>query len=243
MQNRQIIINAIMSVTQIVVISAVLFILYRFLLATIGIEQLGIWSLVLAATSVTQIANLGLSGSVVKFVAKYVARGEDENISRIIQTAALSVAAFVGLVLLIGYPVAKGVLGLVIADESLPIALSVLPYALLALWLMIVTSIFQAGLDGYLASLSKNRQAQIRRSLRLYEEQGSLSLCQAENIHQALDFFDGLRILHTERMQSKYERGAFANLQRVRFFKSLILTRESTFYGTMLISFTSAASR
>ena len=148
-QKRRIVINAIMSVTQIVVISGVLFVLYRFLLATIGVEQLGIWSLVLATTSVTQIANLGLSGSVVKFVAKYIARGEDENISRVIQTAALSVAAFVGFVLLIAYPVAKWVLWLVIADESLPIALSVLPYALLALWLMIVTSIFQAGLDGY----------------------------------------------------------------------------------------------
>ena len=84
---------------------------------------------------------------------------------------------------------------------------------------------FETGLDGYLASLSKNRHAQIRRSLRLYEEQGSLSLCQAENIQQALDFFDGLRVLHTERMQSKYERGSFANLQRVKFFKSLILSR------------------
>ena len=84
---------------------------------------------------------------------------------------------------------------------------------------------FETGIDGYLASLSKNRHAQVRRSFRLYEEQGPLSLCQAENVQQALDFFDGLQVLHTERMKSKYERGAFANLQRVRFFKSLILTR------------------
>jgi len=83
----------------------------------------------------------------------------------------------------------------------------------------------ETGIDGYLASLSKNRHAQIRRSLRLYEEQGSLSLCQATNIQQALDFFDGLQVLHTERMQSIYKRGSFANLQRVKFFKSLILSR------------------
>lgn len=150
MQKRQILINAAMSVTQIVVISGVLFILYRFLLETIGVEQLGIWSLVLATTSVAQIANFGLSGSVVKFVAKYIARGEDENVARVIQTAAISVAGFdVGLVLLIGYPIVKWVLGLVVPDESLPLALSILPYALLALWIMIITSIFQAGLDGY----------------------------------------------------------------------------------------------
>lgn len=149
MQKRQILINAAMSVTQIVVIGVVLFILYRFLLNTIGVEQLGIWSLVLATTSVTQIANFGLSGSVIKFVAKYVARREDEAVSSVIQTAALCVAAFGSCVLLVGYPIAKWVLGLVIENEYLPLALSILPYAFLALWSMVITGIFQAGLDGY----------------------------------------------------------------------------------------------
>lgn len=148
-QKRQILINAIMSMTQVAVIGGILFVLYRFLLKTIGIEQLGIWSLVLATTAVTQIANLGLSGSVVKFVAKYIARGENENVSRIIQTASISVAIFVALILMIGYPIARYILRLVISPESLPPALAILPYAFLALWIMIVTSIFQAGLDGY----------------------------------------------------------------------------------------------
>ena len=138
-----------MCVVQIVVISGVLFILYKFLLNTIGIEQLGIWALVLATTSVTQIANFGLSGSVVKFVARYIARSESENVSGVIQTAVLSAGAFVGLFLIIGYPIAKWVLGLVIPYESLPSALTILPYAFFALWIMVITSIFQAGLDGY----------------------------------------------------------------------------------------------
>jgi len=149
MQKRQILINATMSVTQIVVISGVLFVLYRFLLNTLGVEQLGIWSLVLATTSVTQIANLGISGSVVKFVAKYIACEEHENVSGVVQTAALSVGLFAGLVLLIGYPFARWILALIIPGESLPLALSILSYAFFALWLMVITGIFQAGLDGY----------------------------------------------------------------------------------------------
>jgi O-antigen/teichoic acid export membrane protein len=149
MQKRQILINALMSVVQIVVISGVLFVLYRFLLNTIGVEQLGIWALVLATTSVTQIANFGLSGSIVKFVAKYIARNDKANVSGIIQTASLSVAAFVGLFLVIFYPIAKGLLGLVVPVESLASALAILPYAFFALWFMLITSIFQAGLDGY----------------------------------------------------------------------------------------------
>lgn len=149
MQRKQILINAIMSVLQVLVISGVLFILYRFLLNTIGVEKLGIWSLVLAATAVTQIVNMGLSGSVVKFVAKYIARGESENVSAVIQTAALSVGIFVGLVLLIGYPLAKWILKLVMPFQSLQDAFAILPYAFIALWIMVVTSIFHAGLDGY----------------------------------------------------------------------------------------------
>jgi O-antigen/teichoic acid export membrane protein len=149
MQKRQILINAIMSVTQIIVISGILFILYKFLLNTLGVEQLGVWSLVLATTAVTQIANLGLSGSVVKFVAKYIAQGENENVSKVMQTAVLSVGFFVGIILITGYPVVKWLLNMVVAKEFLPSAIAILPYAFLALWFLMITSIFQAGLDGY----------------------------------------------------------------------------------------------
>lgn len=149
MKKRQILINAIASAVQIIAVSGVLFVLYKFLLNTIGIKQLGIWSLVFATTSLTQLANLGLSGSVVKFVAKYVARDEQQNIADVIQTAALSVAAFVGIVLLIAYPLVREILALVISDESLPLALSVLPYAFVGLWIIVITGVFQAGLDGY----------------------------------------------------------------------------------------------
>jgi len=149
MQKRQVLINAIMSVMQIFLIGAVLFILYKFLLNTIGVEQLGIWSLVLATTSVTQIATFGLSGSVVKFVAKYKAREDNENVSKVIQTAVISVAGFIGIVLLIGYPVIKWVLGQVIQVEFLTLALTILPYSFFALWIMIITGVLLAGLDGY----------------------------------------------------------------------------------------------
>lgn len=148
MQKRQVFINAIMSVIQTVVISVILFILYRFLLTTIGVEQLGIWSLVLAITSITNIASFGLTGSVVKFVAKYIAREEEEKVSEVIQTAIISIGVFVGMILLGGYPIIKWVLSLVIPNSSFPLVLSILPYAFFALWLMAITSIFQSGLDG-----------------------------------------------------------------------------------------------
>ena len=148
MQKQQVLTNAAMSVLQIIVISVALFILYRFLLGMIGVQQFGVWSLVLATTSVANIANFGLSGGVVKFVAKYVARDEPENVSKVIQTAALSVALFVGIILLVGYPFIKWVLGFIVPPESLHLAILILPYTIWALWIMIITATLQSGLDG-----------------------------------------------------------------------------------------------
>jgi O-antigen/teichoic acid export membrane protein len=150
MQNkRQILVNAIMSVAQVVVISGILFVLYRFLLKTIGVENLGIWSVVLATTSVAGIANFGLSGSVVKFVAKYVARGEDEAVADVIQTALISISVAGGLVLLIAYPLVHLILELVMPSDSIEKALSILPYAIMSLWMIIIAGVLQSGLDGY----------------------------------------------------------------------------------------------
>jgi O-antigen/teichoic acid export membrane protein len=150
MQNkRRILVNAIMSVAQVVVISGILFVLYRFLLKTIGVENLGIWSVVLSTTSVAGIANFGLSGSVVKFVAKYVARGEGEAVAGVIQTALISITVVGGLILLIVYPLVHFILGLVMPSNSLVKAFSILPYAIMSLWMVIIAGVLRSGLDGY----------------------------------------------------------------------------------------------
>lgn len=148
MRRKQILKNSVMTVVQIVVIAVVLLILYRFLLNSIGVEQFGIWSLVLATTSVTSIAQFGLSGSVVIFVSRYRTRNDARNAAEVIQTAVISVAVFIGVVLIAVYPAIKWILGLVIAGESIDLAIMILPYALFAFWLTALTATLQSGLDG-----------------------------------------------------------------------------------------------
>jgi O-antigen/teichoic acid export membrane protein len=148
-QKRRVLINAASSIIQVVAISVALFILYRFLLDTIGVEKLGVWSVVLATTSVAAIANLGLSASVVKFVAKYVARRQEQTVVDVIQTAAISTGVAVGFLLIAVYSFAGWLLSLVAPSDALRDALCILPYGLIALWVMIIASVFQAGLDGY----------------------------------------------------------------------------------------------
>jgi O-antigen/teichoic acid export membrane protein len=117
-QKRLILTNAIFSVAQVLVIGGTLFFLYRFLIGTIGIERVGIWSLVLATTSVANIANLGLSGSIVKFVARYNAQNDHKTVSDAIQTASVSIAVVIALILVIAYPFADWVLSLVVPSTK-----------------------------------------------------------------------------------------------------------------------------
>ncbi len=148
MQKRLIFINAFMSIAQVFIVGITLFFLYRFLLKTIGVEQFGIWSLVLATTSIAQVANFGISGSIVKFVAKYSARGEYHNISEIIQTAVISLAVIIGFVVLLCYPLIEWFLSLIIPQKSIGYAIKLLPYALFSLWLTVIIGVFQSGFDG-----------------------------------------------------------------------------------------------
>lgn len=84
---------------------------------------------------------------------------------------------------------------------------------------------FSPGTSAYLASLSRNRRGQIKRAMKLYDEDGSLQLEEASNIDQALYFFEGLKNLHTDYWQSKNKAGSFANVCWKAFHEHLIRRR------------------
>jgi O-antigen/teichoic acid export membrane protein len=149
MKRNQILLNAVTTLAQVIGSAAMLFFLYRFLIHTIGIERMGIWSLVLATTSVVALANQGFSTVIVKFVAKYVARQQAEEVSALVQTAVISIGLALGLLSLGLYPGAKWILKFVLPQTALAEAYSILPYALISLWINVVGSILQAGLGGH----------------------------------------------------------------------------------------------
>lgn len=140
--------NVRMVVIQVVVSGIALFVLYRYLLETVGVVLLGVWSVVVATVSASRVTELGLSGSVVKFVSKYLARSEPERAAGVIETVCISIGVLVGVVLVVVYPLIAWVLGYFIPEENMGDALSILPYALFSLWLMAIAETFQAGLDG-----------------------------------------------------------------------------------------------
>jgi len=150
MKIEQIFRNAGMASAQVVLSGGMLFALYYFLLREIGPSQLGVWSIVLATSSAVRLSELGLSGGVIRFVAKYVARQEAVKAANVVQTATVSTAIFLAVILFLLYPVVGSVLRFFIPVESHTQAMSLLPFALMSLWLLTIGGIFTSGLDGVL---------------------------------------------------------------------------------------------
>lgn len=148
LSNKHISRNVLATVTQVLISGVVFFILYRYLYDRIGVEQIGIWSLVLAATTVSRIGELGLSAGVVRFVAQALGRGDTQRAADVVQTITLTLGIFMAALLAVGYPLFVLALGYFLPEHGVPIALGILPYALMSLWVMIIVSVFSGGLDG-----------------------------------------------------------------------------------------------
>jgi O-antigen/teichoic acid export membrane protein len=145
---RHILTSATSSVAQVVVSGISLLLLYKFLLQTIGVAQLGIWSLVLAISSTVQAANFGLTGTIVKTIADYNARQDRRSMAGAVQTASISVACLSLLILGCAYWGAKYYFAFAMDPPAYQQALDLLPVALLAFWISMVTGIYQSGLYG-----------------------------------------------------------------------------------------------
>lgn len=144
--------NMLSAAVQVVVQMLVLFLLYRYLIHSIGIEQLGVWAIVLSTASTARISELGLSGSVTKFVAGYRSDGKDHYAQEAVQTAAISLALLLACILAALYPCLLWALPSILPLESIPAGRLVLPYALVSLWLAAIGGVWMAALDGYLRS-------------------------------------------------------------------------------------------
>lgn len=144
--------NALSAASQTLVQTAVLFFVYRYLIDRLGIERLGVWSVVLATTSTLRVSELGLAGSVTKFVATYRAKGDERSAIEIVQTAAITVGALLAVLLLVLYPLLLRLLPYVLPSAAVADGLAIVGYALLSMWLAAVSSVWLAGLDGCLRS-------------------------------------------------------------------------------------------
>jgi O-antigen/teichoic acid export membrane protein len=222
MNRRLILRNAAMAMVQVVVLGATLFFLYRYLLRMIGVQSLGLWSVVLATSSASQVLNLGFSASIVRFVAKYTSRNDDDSVSRLIQTALLTVGVLLGLLLLLALPFIPSLLRLFLPEEALHLGVQLLPYALISVWLMGLTSVLTGALDGL--QRIHQRSALIMGSSLVYagscvllvERHGLQGLAFAQVIQYGLllcsSFFTLRRYVHIRVLAWRWDAGLFREM-------------------------------
>jgi O-antigen/teichoic acid export membrane protein len=140
--------NALFSVAQVVLSAFVLFEFYRLLTRHLGVDDIGLWSLVMASTAVARMSEFGLGGGVVKFVAGDIGAGKPGQAARTVAMAVVMVAPVVSMACIALYPALESVLGHAVPEHAIPAALALLPYALAALVAATVANVFLGALDG-----------------------------------------------------------------------------------------------
>jgi O-antigen/teichoic acid export membrane protein len=124
--------------------------LYRRLVELLGIQGFGIWSVLLAVASASRISEAGLAGSATRFVAKYRAVGDDATAREAVQTAGITVAVLMAVVLaLLWYPLHQA-LSHILPAAAVAQGQGLLPMALSCLWLNATGAVWLSVLDGCL---------------------------------------------------------------------------------------------
>jgi len=144
--------NALWNIGEIIAASVALFLLFKVIVHALGIEALGVWSLVLATTSLARLADVGVTGGVGKFVAQTSVQRERDPATHsplaFIETAIVANALLYAAIALVAYwPARQGILA-VLEGAPAEIAVELLPYALLSFALGSMSGTVGAGLLG-----------------------------------------------------------------------------------------------
>ena len=155
-KKKLVIINVISSGSQVLFVGVVYFLLYRYLLRQLGVEMLGVWSVVLSTSSLANLANFGVADSVVRFVAIFLKENDHTRIRQLIFTASLFLGGLFVIIASIIYPFADIILTSVLPAKYLAAGLSILPYSLGCLVLNAINGVYASVLDGMQKNYVRN---------------------------------------------------------------------------------------
>jgi len=153
---KRISINIISTILQVLIVGIVYLFLYRLLLSSLGIEKLGVWSIILATSSIANLGNFGITSGLVKFVADYNAKNSLEEFPKLIFTALISIVVLFLVIIGIIYFFSKFLLSYVVEPKYFMLALEILPYSLLCLFINSVGGVFTSVLEGFQKNYIKN---------------------------------------------------------------------------------------
>jgi len=153
---KRVVLNVITSGGQVVFVGLVYVLLYRYLLSRLGIELLGVWSVVLSTSSLANLANFGVADSVIRFVALYVAEKDDQKIKQLIFTSTIFLSVLFVLIAALIFPFANLILKAVLPEKFLKEGLVILPYSLICLIVNAINGVYASVFDGMQRNYLRN---------------------------------------------------------------------------------------
>ena len=130
--------------------AAVLFFQVTYILRTLGAEMYGIWALCLILSSTFTIADFGMSATIVKFVSEYKAKGQKDEVNRVLANSFLFYLGIDGLLLPLLFFIPWLLEFLNIPGNLLPVAVTATTIALVNFMLtMTGVNILTGLLQGY----------------------------------------------------------------------------------------------
>lgn len=149
-------VNVTSSAVQVIITGLVYFFIYRMLILQLGVEVLGVWSLVVATASISNLSNLGFTSAVVKYVAEYNAKEEPGRIDRLLHTSIVSILSLFVLLAIIVYAAALLFMDNLIDLQYIKIALIILPILLAGLFLNSAVNVITSALEGFQKNYIRN---------------------------------------------------------------------------------------
>ena len=154
--NKRISKNIITSIAQVLFVGLSYLFIYKYLIITLGVSQLGIWSIILATSSVANIANFGIASGLVKFVADYNATDKKGEIPKLVLTALTSLFLFFIIFIIFIYFIGINLFKYFIEPQFIDIATKIFPYSLACLLINSLASVFSSVLEGIQKNYIKN---------------------------------------------------------------------------------------
>lgn len=149
--------NVFWNVAEVVSTSVVLFLLYRLIAMRLGIDSVGVWSLVLATTSLARFADAGLAAGLSRFVATSLQEGKSTQASQFVETALLANGILFSVLGLVIYYPLYWALPHVMDARYVAEARGLLPFAVASLVMINLGSVITSAMIGISRSDLKSK--------------------------------------------------------------------------------------
>lgn len=142
-------INAALTLAQTLFSIFALFFSYKLIIAEIGVSQLGFWALLVSIVALTRATELGLSGSLLKYVSKYLANNEISKANYAVDSSTLSVGVLVAAAMIVLYwPIQQLVLYILDDPQAFNANRDIFILSFLTAWLAAIAGVNKLALEG-----------------------------------------------------------------------------------------------